>query len=315
MTAAAASSRLLSTHRGGGPAAASASGQSNIFRLIYDHSRKTPCNIGQDINSRIRLGHLGSFLRPKLQLTGLHLLASMQGLYYTFIAQPNPAGGLLDFYVTGPLLDNTSNRWQVGAAAGPLAQHSALCMKWCTCQMGEGHATGWAMQPFGHATRVDTSLQDVLLSPCLVTLQSRNFVLRDKLGGGNFGVTFEGVRVDVSQGWKRWHGHHAACQHAVCLWTALTDAEAHQHHGTWVLSGAQPALPPCMHAQGKERGTVTQRGTLTPEQKKRRVVLKRVNQDREGARWVPGGRVGVGRGVCVCVNPEVAGRITTAQHS
>uniref|UniRef100_A0A7S0R4E3 Protein kinase domain-containing protein n=1 Tax=Chlamydomonas leiostraca TaxID=1034604 RepID=A0A7S0R4E3_9CHLO len=61
--------------------------------------------------------------------------------------------------------------------------------------------------------------------------RSRDFVLRDKLGGGNFGVTFEGVKVEKG-----------------------------------------------------ERGTVSQRGGLTAEQKRKRVVLKRVNQDRSEVR-------------------------------
>nr|AAO63769.1 protein kinase [Chlamydomonas reinhardtii] len=59
---------------------------------------------------------------------------------------------------------------------------------------------------------------------------SDNFQLRDKLGGGNFGITFEGLRL-----------------------------------------------------QADDQG-VTQRSKLTPEQKKRRVVLKRVNMDRQGVR-------------------------------
>lgn len=35
--------------------------------------------------------------------------------------------------------------------------------------------------------------------------------------------------------------------------------------------------------------TISQRGQLTPEQKQRRVVLKRVNLDKGGVRWVGGG--------------------------
>eukprot|EP00882_Tetradesmus_deserticola_P007090 GHRQ01007464.1.p1 GENE.GHRQ01007464.1~~GHRQ01007464.1.p1 ORF type:complete len:348 (+),score=112.45 GHRQ01007464.1:87-1130(+) len=61
-------------------------------------------------------------------------------------------------------------------------------------------------------------------------IQARDFVLRDKLGGGNFGVTYEAVR--------------------------LTDSD----------------------------GTLSTRKPLTPEQKQRRVVMKRVNLDRVGVR-------------------------------
>lgn len=54
--------------------------------------------------------------------------------------------------------------------------------------------------------------------------------------------------------------------------------------------------------QNKERGTITQRGSLTPEQKKRRVVLKRVNQDREGAR-------------CALVEGRVAAHAAAEHHN
>jgi serine/threonine protein kinase len=60
-------------------------------------------------------------------------------------------------------------------------------------------------------------------------LSARDFVIRDKLGGGNFGVTYEAVRVKAGE-------------------------------------------------------NVTQRSSLSPEQKARRVVLKRVNLDRSGVR-------------------------------
>lgn len=60
-------------------------------------------------------------------------------------------------------------------------------------------------------------------------LRARDFVLRDKLGGGNFGVTYEAIKVKAGE-------------------------------------------------------NVSQRSTLTPEQKQRRVVLKRVNLDRAGVR-------------------------------
>ncbi|EFJ45526.1 hypothetical protein VOLCADRAFT_82302 [Volvox carteri f. nagariensis] len=59
---------------------------------------------------------------------------------------------------------------------------------------------------------------------------SEDFQLRDKLGGGNFGITFEGLRLTA------------------------------------------------------EDSSVTTRSKLTAEQKKRRVVLKRVNMDRQGVR-------------------------------
>jgi serine/threonine protein kinase len=58
-------------------------------------------------------------------------------------------------------------------------------------------------------------------------LRAPEFVLREKLGGGNFGVTYEGVRA-------------------------------------------------------RDGESVATRGRLTPEQKKRRVVLKRTNADRSG---------------------------------
>jgi hypothetical protein len=58
-------------------------------------------------------------------------------------------------------------------------------------------------------------------------LRAPEFVLREKLGGGNFGVTYEGVRA-------------------------------------------------------KDGESVTTRGRLSPEQKRRRVVLKRTNADRSG---------------------------------
>jgi hypothetical protein len=58
-------------------------------------------------------------------------------------------------------------------------------------------------------------------------LRAPEFVLREKLGGGNFGVTYEGVRA-------------------------------------------------------REGESVATRGRLTPEQKRRRVVLKRTNADRTG---------------------------------
>ncbi|WIA36617.1 hypothetical protein OEZ86_007905 [Tetradesmus obliquus] len=61
-------------------------------------------------------------------------------------------------------------------------------------------------------------------------LSARDFVLRDKLGGGNFGVTYEAVRLTGSD------------------------------------------------------GTLSTRKPLTPEQKQRRVVMKRVNLDRAGVR-------------------------------
>ncbi|GBF88698.1 hypothetical protein Rsub_01597 [Raphidocelis subcapitata] len=60
-------------------------------------------------------------------------------------------------------------------------------------------------------------------------LRAREFVLRDKLGGGNFGTAYEGVRVRPNE-------------------------------------------------------SVSQRSSLSPEQKARRVVLKRVNIDRAGIR-------------------------------
>ncbi|KAG2491716.1 hypothetical protein HYH03_009879 [Edaphochlamys debaryana] len=59
---------------------------------------------------------------------------------------------------------------------------------------------------------------------------SENFQLREKLGGGNFGITFEGLRLTADD-------------------------------------------------QG-----ASQRGKLSAEQKRRRVVLKRVNMDRQGVR-------------------------------
>ncbi|GFR51243.1 hypothetical protein Agub_g13618 [Astrephomene gubernaculifera] len=59
---------------------------------------------------------------------------------------------------------------------------------------------------------------------------SADFQLRDKLGGGNFGITFEGLRLS------------------------------------------------------SDDQVVSQRSKLSPEQKKRRVVLKRVNMDRQGIR-------------------------------
>ncbi|KAI8468751.1 MAG: protein kinase [Monoraphidium minutum] len=58
-------------------------------------------------------------------------------------------------------------------------------------------------------------------------LSARDFVLRDKLGGGNFGVTYEAVKIKAGE-------------------------------------------------------SVSQRSQLSPEQKQRRVVLKRVNIDRAG---------------------------------
>lgn len=58
-----------------------------------------------------------------------------------------------------------------------------------------------------------------------------DFVLRDKLGGGNFGAAYEALQ-----------------------------------------------------AKAGEVGSISARGTLTPEQKKRRVVLKRVNLDNSGVR-------------------------------
>lgn len=59
---------------------------------------------------------------------------------------------------------------------------------------------------------------------------TRDFILRDKLGGGNFGAAYEGLRV-----------------------------------------------------KGEDQ-TISGKGPLTPEQKKRRVVLKRVNLDKSGVR-------------------------------
>ncbi|KAL6752611.1 protein kinase [Haematococcus lacustris] len=94
-------------------------------------------------------------------------LARLAAVYYTLFSKPSVLPGLLDFYIVGPLLDNTKFKFR-----------------------------------------------------------QSDFTLRDKLGGGNFGVVFEGVQKDPKE---------------------------------------KPA---------------TQRGPLTAEQKKRRVVLKRVNQDR-----------------------------------
>ncbi len=41
----------------------------------------------------------------------------------------------------------------------------------------------------------------------------------------------------------------------------------------------------CVRVQAEDNA-VTARSKLSPEQKKRRVVLKRVNMDRQGVRWV-----------------------------
>ncbi|MEW5298340.1 MAG: hypothetical protein WDW36_001477 [Sanguina aurantia] len=91
-------------------------------------------------------------------------------LYYLLFSRPNPILGILDFYLVGPINDQTKNKWK-----------------------------------------------------------SSDFTLREKLGGGNFGVTYEGLKVQASD-------------------------------------------------------NVTVRSKLTPEQKKRRVVLKRVNADRSVVR-------------------------------
>eukprot|EP00877_Chromochloris_zofingiensis_P006184 jgi/Chrzof1/1819/Cz10g22110.t1_STN8[v5.2] len=72
-------------------------------------------------------------------------------------------------------------------------------------------------------------------------LKAKDFVLRDKLGGGNFGVTYEAIKI-------------------------------------------------------KDGERVTARGELTPEQKQRRVVLKRVNLDKAGVRqdFLKGGTMAKG---------------------
>lgn len=62
----------------------------------------------------------------------------VQALYYLLFTRPNPLLGILDFYLVGPLNDQTKNKWK-----------------------------------------------------------SSDFTLREKLGGGNFGVTYEGLKVAV----------------------------------------------------------------------------------------------------------------------
>jgi len=97
-------------------------------------------------------------------------LSRLLAIYYFLLTKPNPFSGILDFYITAPIL-NSSNRFR-----------------------------------------------------------SKDFVIRDKLGGGNFGMAYEAVQVKPGE------------------------------------------------------GTISMRGQLTPEQKKRRVVLKRVNSDRSEIR-------------------------------
>lgn len=72
---------------------------------------------------------------------------------------------------------------------------------------------------------------------------SKDFFLRDKLGGGNFGITYEGVLL-----------------------------------------------------KNGDLGSISKLGPLTPEQKKRRVVLKKVNMDKSGVRsnFLKGGTMAKG---------------------
>ncbi len=159
---------------------------------------------------------------------------------------------------------------------------------------------------------------DWLAGPVLDTAQNRyspgSFVLRDKLGGGNFGVTYEGVQVDVSGTacgramphvwpWRTCRGGSGSSQAPAASAAFRHATRFHQGHCHAVGAAGRPCrcrttcediLPTLAtrHActQPKEQRTsISQRGQLTPEQKKRRVVLKRVNQDKSLIRCAPAG--------------------------
>jgi hypothetical protein len=62
----------------------------------------------------------------------------LQFLYYALLTKPNPFYNIIDFYITGAILQQTQNKWS-----------------------------------------------------------QSDFALREKFGGGNFGVVYEGLRVKV----------------------------------------------------------------------------------------------------------------------
>lgn len=84
----------------------------------------------------------------------------------------------------------------------------SACVQPCTTYHGFVHAVSveacmaldcvrkWAANAWPRLKEKHHSTILLPHRPC--RWRSQDFVLRDKLGGGNFGVTFEGVKVDVS---------------------------------------------------------------------------------------------------------------------
>lgn len=117
---------------------------------------------------------------------------------------------------------------------------------------------------------------------------SSNFVLREKLGGGNFGAAFEGVRLEVgglSLFLFLFLILFFVCFEAEILCTQHPHIHIHMHkHKKSVGLNCYSNTPKC--SQKGDGRTISSRGQLTSEQKKRRVVLKRVARDGTATRCV-----------------------------
>jgi hypothetical protein len=104
-----------------------------------------------------------------------------QGLFYFLGTRPNPVSGLLDFFVLGPATK---------AASGALRGRDFVLRDKCvaTSVLDGGQMGAFASQ--------------LLLG--LVKHPTRDLLSRtrsdSRLGGGNFGVTFEAIRVKVIAG-------------------------------------------------------------------------------------------------------------------
>ena len=123
-----------------------------------------------------------------------------------------------------------------------------------------------------------------LVGPALSTAagkqwSAKDFSLRDRLGGGNFGVTYEAVQVKDVSALPLWGEALAVVNRVRCLRSGTTCS--------WAWHTRYPPPPLLCAAQKSE--AIGQRTTLTPEQKKRRVVLKRVNMDKSEVRLGGGG--------------------------
>ncbi len=113
-----------------------------------------------------------------------------------------------------------------------------------------------------------------------------------RLGGGNFGVTFEGVKLKVCC--VHYLDPIAHKQPAPLL--PLEETVSTVHSLMCVIQSTNSKLANCNAMQASELlvchaillvqtgETVNVRGRLSNEQKQRRVVLKRVNLDRAGVR-------------------------------